>query len=112
MKRTHNIHITAILADGTAPTCTDWDTKELTILQDFFCGAKPTAIKDITNGQFNTNPDTITADKLLTPEEHWQKLITLERKYEFKDIKQQDLIISKFKVIITDKKLREKLIRE
>ena len=47
-----------------------------------------------------------------TPEEHWKKLTTLEKTCEFKDIKQEDLLISKFITSITDKKLREKLIRE
>ena len=47
-----------------------------------------------------------------TPEEHWRKLVTLEKNCEFKDIKQEDLLISKFITVITDKKLREKLIRE
>ena len=47
-----------------------------------------------------------------TPEEHWKKLITLEKTCDFKDIKQEDLLISKFFTSITDKKLREKLIRE
>ena len=47
-----------------------------------------------------------------TPEEHWKKLITLERTCQFKDIKQEDLLLSKIITSITDKKLREKLIRE
>ena len=47
-----------------------------------------------------------------TPEEHWKKLITLEKNCEFKDIKQEDLLISKFITSITDKKLQEKLMRE
>ena len=47
-----------------------------------------------------------------TPEEHWKKLITLERTCELKDTKQEDLLISKFITSINDKKLREKLIRE
>ena len=47
-----------------------------------------------------------------TPEEHWKNLITLEKNCEFKDIKQEDLLIPKFIASITDKKLREKLIRE
>ena len=47
-----------------------------------------------------------------TPEEHWKKLITLEKNCEFKDNKQVDLLISKFITSITDKILREKLIRE
>ena len=47
-----------------------------------------------------------------TPEEHWRKLVSLEKNCEFKDIKQEDLLISKFITSITDEKLREKLIRE
>ena len=47
-----------------------------------------------------------------TPEEHWRKLVSLEKNCEFKDIKQADLLKSKFITSITDKKLREKLIRE
>ena len=47
-----------------------------------------------------------------TPEEHWRKLVSLEKNCEFKDIKQEDLLISTFITSITDKKLREKLIRE
>ena len=47
-----------------------------------------------------------------TPEEHWKKLVTLEKNCDFKNIKQEDILISKFITSITDKKLREKLIRE
>ena len=47
-----------------------------------------------------------------TPEDHWQKLVSLEKDCEFKDIKQEDLLKSKFIISITEKKLREKLIRE
>ena len=46
-----------------------------------------------------------------TPEKHWRKLVSLEKKCEFKDIKQEDLLISKFITSINGKKLREKLIR-
>ena len=141
IKRTHDIDIKPILTDGTTPTHADWNTKEPAIRQDIIWGAGPTAIEDITKGQFNTDPDTITAERLLklfmdhflpkrntyhsrgdffwakqeeneTPLEHWRKLITLERNCEFKDIKQEDLIISKFITSITDKKLRKKLIGE
>ena len=47
-----------------------------------------------------------------TPEEHWRKLISLEKNCEFKDIKQEHLLISNFITSITDKKLRAKLFRE
>ena len=47
-----------------------------------------------------------------TPEEHWRISVSLEKNCEFEDIKQEDILISKFITNITDKKLREKLIRE
>ena len=47
-----------------------------------------------------------------TPEEHYKKLITLEKNCDFKDVQQEDLLISKIITSITDKKLRVKLIRE
>ena len=115
--------------------------KEPEIRQDLIWGAGPSAIENITKGEFNTDPDTINTERLLqlfkdyympkrntyhsrgdffwakqeeneTPEEHWRKLVSLEKKCEFKDIKQEDLLISKFITSITDKKLREKRIRE
>ena len=47
------------------------------------------------------------------PEEHWRKLVkSLEKNCEFKDVKPEELLFSKFITNITDKKLREKLIRE
>ena len=141
IKRIYNIDIKPILTDDTVPTGDPWNTKEPDIRQDFIWGAGPSAIEIITKGEFNTDPDTITTDKLIqlfkeyympkrntyhsrgdffwtkqeeneTQEEHWKKLITLEKNCEFKDIKQEDLLLSKFITSITDKKLREKLIRE
>ena len=44
-----------------------------------------------------------------TPEEHWKNLTTLEKNCGFQDIKQEDLLISKFITSITDKKLRNKI---
>ena len=141
IKRIYNIDIKPILTNDTVPTGDPWNTKEPDIRQDFIWGAGPSAIEIITKGEFNTDPDTITTDKLIqlfkeyympkrntyhsrgdffwakqeeneTPEEHWKKLITLEKNCEFKDIKQEEILISKFITSITDKKLREKLIRE
>ena len=83
--------------------------KEPEIRQDFIWGAGPSAIETITKREFNTDPDTINTDKLIqlfkdyympkrntyhsrgdffwakqeeneTPEEHWRKLVTLEKK--------------------------------
>ena len=64
-----------------------------------------TTVVEICSGQ---NPE-----KVKSPEEkHWRKLVSFEKDGEQKDIKQADLIIPKFITSITDKKLREKLIRE
>ena len=141
IKRIHYIDIKPALSGETMPTSNEWTTKEPEIRQDFIWGAGPSAIETITKGEFNTDPDTINTEKLIqlfkdyympkrntyhsrgdffwakqeeneTPEEHWRKLVSLEKNCEFKDIKQEDLLISKFITSITDKKLREKLIRE
>ena len=46
-----------------------------------------------------------------TPEEHWRKLITLEKICDFKDIHQENKFISYFITIVTNEKLQEKLVR-
>ena len=105
--------------------------------QDFVCGAGLSAIETITTGEVNTDPDTsiqrnsynfsrtttcpneslTTIVEIFfrakkkenkTPDEHWRKLVFLEKNCEFKVIKQEDLMISKFIISITDKKLRKK----
>ena len=140
IKRTHNVDIKSISTDGTI-TDANWDAKKDEIRQDFIWGAGPGAINEITKGEFNTDPDTIEADRLLTlfketykpkrntyhsrgdffwakqeesenPEEHWKKLIQIEKDCEFNGIKPEELLISKFITSITDRKLREKLTRE
>ena len=123
IKRIHNIDIKPALSGETIPTSNEWTTKEPEIRQDFIWVAGPTAIETITKGEFNTDPDTINTETLIqlfkdyymakrntyrsrgeffwtkqeeneTPEEHWQKLVSLEKNCEFKDIKQKDLLIS------------------
>ena len=125
----------------TIPTSNRWKEKERQISQDLIWGAGPSAFENITKGEFNTDPDTINTERLLqplkdyymprrntyhnrgefiwakqeenyTPEEHWRKLVSLERNCEFKGIKQEDLLVPNFITSFTDKKLREKLIRE
>ena len=134
IKRIHNIQNKQILTDDTVLTGDPWDTKEPEIRRDFIWGAGPSSIEIITEGEFNTDSDTIKTDKLIqlfreyympkrntyhnrgdffwakqeeheTPEEHWKKLITLKKNCEFEDIKQEDLLLSKFITRITDKKL-------
>ena len=141
VKRIQNIYIKEKLTDDTVPTDENWNTKEPEIRQDFTWSAGPSAIEIITKGEFNTDPDNIKTEKLIqlfrehympkkntyhsrgdffsakqeeneTPEDHWKKLVTLEKNCDFKNIKQEDFLISKFITSITDKKIREKLIRE
>ena len=140
IKRIHDIDIKPALSSENIPTNNGWTEKEPTIRQDFIWGAGPSAIETI-KGEFNTDPDTINNEKLIqlfkdyympkrntyhsrgdffrpkqeeneTPEDHWRKLVSLEGNCEFNDIKQEDLLISKFITSITDKKLREKPIRD
>ena len=141
IKRIHDFDIKPALFGETMPTNNGWTEKEPTIRQDFIWGAGPSAIEIISKGEFNTHPDTINTEKLKqlfkdyympkrntyhnrgdffwakqeqneTPEDHWRKLVSLEKDCGFKDINQEDLLISKFITRITDKNLREKLIRE
>ena len=99
------------------------------------------AFENLTKEEFNTDPDTINTERLLqlfkdcympkrnkynssedffwakqeeneTPEEHGRKLVSLEKNCEFKDIKQEDLPFTKFITSITNKNVREELIRE
>ena len=141
IKRIYDIDIKPALSGETIPTSNRWTKKEPEIRQDRIWGAGPSAIENITKREFNTEPDTIDTERLLqlfkdyympkrniyrsrgdffwakqekneTSEEHWRKLVSLEKKCEFKDIKQEDLLISKCITSITDKQLREKLIRE
>ena len=134
-KKIYNVDIKQILADDTVPTADPWDAKELEIRQDFIWSAGPSLIEILTKGEFNTDPDTIKTDTLIqlfreyympkrntyhsrgdffwakredneTPKEHWKKLITLQKNCDFKDIKQEALLISKFITSMTDKKLR------
>ena len=140
IKRIHDIDIKPALSGETMPTNNGWTERD-TIRQDFIWGAGSSAIEIISKGDFNTDPETINTKKLIqlfkdyympkrntyhnrgeffwakqeeneTPEDHWRNLVSLERDCEFKDIKQEDLPISKFIASVTGKKLRERLIRE
>ena len=66
IKRIHKIDIKHILTDDTVPTDENWNTKEPEIIQDFIWGAGPSAIETITKGEFNTDPDTIEIEKIIT----------------------------------------------
>ena len=47
-----------------------------------------------------------------TPEDFWRRLIEIGKECNFESITAEELLISKFMTAITDKKLRDKLIKE
>ena len=47
-----------------------------------------------------------------TPEEFWRRLIEIEKECNFNAISAEELLISKYKTAITDKKLRDKIVKE
>ena len=47
-----------------------------------------------------------------TPEDFWRRLIEIEKECNFEGITAEELLISKFMTAITDKKLRDKLMKE
>ena len=47
-----------------------------------------------------------------TPEDFWRRLIEIEKECNFESITAEELFISKFMIAITDKKLRDKLMKE
>ena len=65
IKRIYNINKKPALSGETKPTSNEWTTKETETRQDFIRGAGPPAIQTITEGEFNTDPDTINTEKLI-----------------------------------------------
>ena len=47
-----------------------------------------------------------------SPENFWRRLIEIEKECNFENITAEELLISKFMTAITDKKLRDKLLKE
>ena len=118
-------------------TGTEWNTKEEKIQQDSLWTLEPKETHQITGSQYRTDTENIKRDKLIelcntyyspkrnkyksrgdsfwakqtdteTPEDHWKKLIELEKECDFPEFS-EELLISKFITSITDKKLRAKL---
>ena len=108
IKRIPDVDIKPALSGETMPTNNGWPEKEPTIKQDFIWEAGPSAIEIISKGEFNTDPYTINTEKLIqlfkdyympkrntyhnrgdffwakqdeneTSEDHWRKLVSLER---------------------------------
>ena len=140
-KREHKIDITK-LVKGEDTTETGWAAeKKAQIQEDFIWGVGPEALYQITRAEYKTEPDSIKIKCLIrlytehylpkrntyhnrgdffwakqseneTPEEFWRRLIEIEKECNFGTISAEELLISKYMTAITDKKLRDKLMKE
>ena len=62
----------------------------------------------INRGEFSWTKQTETE----TPEDFWRRLIEIEKECNFENITAEELLISKFMTAITDRKLRDKLMKK
>ena len=119
----------------------DWNGKEQAVQDNFIWGVEPEALYQITRAEYNTEPDTIKVKDLIrlftefympkrntyhnrgdfvrakqtegeTPEEFWRRSIEIEKECNFNAITAEKLLISKYMTAITDKKLRDKIMKE
>ena len=108
---------------------------------DFVWGIGPEALCQMTRAEYKTEPDKIAIKELFrifneyflpkrntyhnrgeffwtkqaeseTPEYFWRRLIEIEKKCNFEHIKAEVILISKIMTASTDKKLRDKLMKE
>ena len=139
-KREHKIDIAPLLK-GEEIMDTGWTGKEQAIQEDFIWGVGPEALYQITRAEYETEPDSIKIKDLIrlftefympkrntyhnrgdffwakqteeeTPEEIWRRLIEIEKECNFNTISAEELLISKYMTAITDKKLRDKIMKE
>ena len=118
-----------------------WATKENQIQDDFKRGIGPEALYQMTRAEYKTDPDRIAIKDLIrlfneyflpkrntyhnrgeffwakqteaeTREDFWRRLIEIKKECNFESITAEELLISKFMTAITDKKLRDKLMKE
>ena len=139
-KRKYKTHIAEMIR-GEDMTQADWATKENQVQDDFIWGIGPEALYQMTRAEYKTEPDKIAIKELFrlfneyflpkrntyhnrgeffwtkqteseTPEDFWRRLIEIEKECNFESITAEELLISKFMTAITDKKLRDKLMKE
>ena len=139
-KREHKIDIAPLL-EGEEITETNRTGKEQAVKEDFIRGVGPEAPYQITRAEYKTEPDSIKIKDLIrlftefympkrntyhnrgyffwakqtedeTPEEFWRRLIEIEKECNFTTISAEELLISKYMTAITDKKLRDKIMKE
>ena len=139
-KREHKNDFTPLLK-GENITDADWNGKEQAVQEDFIWGVGPEALYQITRAEYKTEPDSIKVKDLIrlftelympkrntyhnrgdffwakqtedeTLEDFWRRLIEIEKECNFKAISAEELLISKYMTAITDKKLRDKIMKE
>ena len=135
-KREHKVDFAPLLKED----ITEWSGKKL-IQEDFIWGVGPQALYQITRAEYKTEPDSIKIKDLIrlfteyylpkrntyhnrrdffwakqteeeTPEEFWRRLIEIEKECNFNTISAEELLISKYMTAFTDKKLRNKMMKE
>ena len=126
---------------GEEMTQNEWATKENQIQDNFIWGIGPEALYQMTRAEYKTDPVKIAIKDLIrlfneyflpkrntyhnrgeffwtkqteaeTPEDFWPRLIEIEKECNFESITVEELLISKFMTAITDKKLRDKLMKK
>ena len=139
-KREHKIDINPLLK-GENITDANWNGKEQAIQEDFIWGVGPEALYQITTAEYKTELDSIKVKDLIrlftefympkrntyhnrgdffwakqtedeTPEEFWRRLIEIEKECNFNAISAEELLISKYMTAVTDKKVRDKTMKE
>ena len=137
-KREHEINITPLMKEE---KITNWFGKDQKIQEDLIWGVGPEALYQITRAEYKMEPDSIKILDLIrlftefymakrntyhnrgdffwaeqtedeTPEEFWRRLIEIEKECNFNTISAEELLISKYMTTITDKKLRDKIMKE
>ena len=138
-KREHKIDIAPLLK-GEEFTEANWTGKEQAVQEDFIWGVGPEALYQIRRAENKTEPDSIKIKDLIrlftefympkkntyhnrgdffwakqtedeTPKEFWRRLIEIEKECNFTTISAEELLKSKYMTAITDKKLRDKIMK-
>ena len=136
----HKFDITPLLKKEDI-TDTNWTTKEAAVQEDFIWGVGPEALYQITRAEYRTDPDSIKTKDLIrlytehylpkrntyrnrgdffwakqseneTPENIWRRQIEIEKECNSNTTSAEKLLISKYVTAITDKKLRDKMMKE
>ena len=136
----HKIDITP-LQKGEDITDSGWGAKEQAIQENCIWGVGPEALFQITRAEYKTDPDSIKIKDLIrlyteyylpkrntyhnrgdffwakqseeeTPEDFWRRLIEIEKECNFDSISAEESLVSEYITAITDKKLRDKIMKE